>query len=81
MRSLGENADDVTAWTDRQGQLPVDEFWLAEVVNCAVGADLGPLAVPTWAFRYELTILMRWCVRAEAEPGLSQPEQRERMIT
>ena len=41
MRSHRENADNVPG---RQGQLSGDEFWLAEVVNCTVVADLGPLA-------------------------------------
>ena len=44
MRSYRENADNVPAWTGRRGQLSGDEFWLAEVANCTVVADLGPLA-------------------------------------
>jgi hypothetical protein len=44
MRSHRESTDNVHAWTGRRGQLSGDEFWLAEVVNCTVGADLGPLA-------------------------------------
>ena len=44
MRSHSENADNVPALTGRRGQLFRHEFWLAEVVNCTVVADLGPLA-------------------------------------
>jgi hypothetical protein len=44
MRSHRENADNVPAWTGGQGQLSGDEFCLAEVANCTVAADLGPLA-------------------------------------
>jgi hypothetical protein len=39
-------ADNVPALTGRRGQLSRHEFWLAEVVNCTVVADLGP-----WSFR------------------------------
>ena len=46
MHSHRENADNVPAWTGRQGQLSGDEFWLAEVVNCIVVADLGPIRAP-----------------------------------
>ena len=34
----------MSAWAGRRGQLSGDEFWLAEVVNCTVVADLKPLA-------------------------------------
>ena len=44
MRSYRENADKVPTLTGRRGQLSRDEFRLAEVVNCTVVADLGPLA-------------------------------------
>jgi hypothetical protein len=44
MRCYRENADNIPAWTGRRGQLSGDEFWLAEVVNFTVVADLEPLA-------------------------------------
>ena len=42
-----------------------DEFWLVEVVNCTVVADLGPPAGTHSGSSLKLTILMRWVLAVQ----------------
>jgi len=81
MRSHSENADNVPAWTCRREQLSGDEFWLVEVVNCTMVADLGPLAGAHSGSSLKIDNSQRWGLGCACEPGLSRPEQRRRGIT
>lgn len=75
MRSYRDN---VPALTGRRGQLSRDEFWLAEVVNCTVVADLGPLGraclAPSLKIddSHEMVREQSEQTCAEAEPKLSR---------
>jgi hypothetical protein len=77
--SLHGQADGTTVW---------DEFWLVEVVNCTVVADLGPLDEADLGSSLKIDDSHEMglggtstAVGEQGEPGLSRPEQRRRGIT